>query len=201
MLVSARQESPCVLRFGRRNSSKQETAHSLRPRPSLARAILSSVQPGKDTTVAPRAIPCSRARKGDRATSSTLSAQANAASRDWWPTTRREADQSRRLEIPRSSMWGLPRAAGANRHQDQWAWTGNSPVRPATQRKNPEARRERWPAPEAEATWQVRASTRTRRETTIGRQERTLSKRLPHHQKIEGLPCRAAIELGRAKTH
>src|SRR5216684_8222507 len=201
MLVLAQQESLCALRFEHRNSSKPETAHSLRPRPSLARPVQSSVRPRKDRTVAPRAIPCSKAHKDDRATSSTQSAQANAASRDWWPTARRKADQSRRLEIPRSSMWGLPRAAGANRHRDQWAWTGNSPVQPATQRKNPEARRERWPAPEAEATWQVRASTRTRRETTIGRQERTLSKRLPHHQKIEGLPCRAAIELGRAKTH
>src|SRR5216684_2487597 len=143
MLVSARQELPCVLRFERRNSSKQETAHSLRPRPSLARAVLSSARPRKDTTAAPGAIPYSRARKGDRATSSTQTVRANAASRDWWPTARRKADQSRRLEIPRSSMWGLPRAAGANRHRDQWAWTGNSPVQPATQRKNPEARRER----------------------------------------------------------
>src|SRR6267378_2637284 len=143
MLVSARQESPCVLRFEHRNSSKPETAHSLRPRPSLARPVQSSVRPRKDRTVAPRAIPCSKAHKDDRATSSTQSAQANAASRDWWPTTRRKADQSRRLEIPRSSMWGLPRAAGANRHRDRWAWTGNSPERPEAQRKNPEARRER----------------------------------------------------------
>src|SRR5260370_37832967 len=134
MLVSARQELPCVLRFERRNSSKQETAHSLRPRPSLARAVLSSVRPRKDTTGAPRAIPCSKAHKDDRATSSTQSAQANAASRDWWPTARRKADQSRRLEILRSSMWGLPRAAGANRHQDQSTWTRKNPLQPATQR-------------------------------------------------------------------
>src|SRR6267154_27033 len=201
MLVSARQESPCVRRFEHRNSSKPETAHSLRPRPSLARPVLSSVRPRKDRTVAPRAIPCSKAHKDDRATSSTPSAQANAASRDWWPTTRRKANHARRLEIPRSSMWGLPRAAGANRRRDRWAWTGNSPERPAAQRKNPEARRERRPASEGEATWQVRASTRTRRETAIGRQERTLSKRLPHRQKIEGPLCRAAIELGRARTH
>src|SRR5260370_21483818 len=143
MLVAARQELPCVLRFERRNSSKQETAHSLRTRPSLARAVLSSVRPRRDRTAAPRAILCSKAHKDDRATSSTQTARANAASRDWWPTARRKADQSRRLEILRSSMWGLPRAAGANRHQDQWAWTGNSPVQPATERKNPEARRER----------------------------------------------------------
>src|SRR5229473_6314546 len=143
MLVSARQESPCVLRFERRNSSKQETAHSLRPRPILARPVLSSVRPRKDTTVAPRAIPCSRAHKDDRAIPSTQPARANAASRDSWPTARRKEDQSRRLEIPRSSMWGLPQAAVANRHRGQWAWTGNSPEQPATQRKNPEARRER----------------------------------------------------------
>src|SRR6266436_6716814 len=118
MLVSARQESLCALRFEHRNSSKSETAHSLRPRPSLAQPVLSSARPKKDRTAAPGANLCSRAHKDDRATPSTQSARANVASRDWWPTTRRKADQSRRLEIPRSSMWGLPQAAGANRHRD-----------------------------------------------------------------------------------
>src|SRR5712692_6228531 len=106
MLVSAQQESLCVLRFEHRNSSKPETVHSLRPKPSLARPVLSSVRPRKDTTVAPGAIPCSKAHKDDRATPSTQPARANAASRDSWPTARRKADQSRRLEILRSSMWG-----------------------------------------------------------------------------------------------